>query len=179
MKHLSILKQFCLVAAFSIFFIACQEDSINEDIDDEAMITATKLADEYLASSDARIASEKSITVFLYRYGKLYYATNTDNLRGYREVSEETVTALLTPGENMFWFGGPGISDLAGIEFDNDSQSKLENEPEEIISNRLWRVKVPENSDEAELKYDILYQIRGNSGAPIRLDPKIKITQSN
>ena len=177
-------KPLLLFFIFSIIF-ACQEDSLNEEINltvleldqaDADMIAASNLANEYLSSSSARESKEKSITILRFKKGKLFFNTNTDNIQGYHEVTEATVTAIVAPGEYLFWYSGSGISDLDGIEFDAASQQQLSNYPEEINSDKMWVIAVPENvSDNTILKYDIIYQFKGNSGSAIRLDPKIKI----
>ncbi|MEQ9403887.1 MAG: hypothetical protein RIM99_09895 [Cyclobacteriaceae bacterium] len=170
-----------LLFAFSlvVLVISCQEDSTNEEITltDEDMIAATRLAEDYL-SINGRGDYEKAITVLKYKDDKLYYATNTDDIDGYQEVTEQTVTAIVEPGEHVFWYSGGGVTDLDGIEFDPFSQGQLVNEPEEINADKMWVIAVPEDLEDEDLyKYDIIYQFKGNDGAPIRLDPKIKITQ--
>ncbi len=151
------------------------------------MIAAEKLVDEYFEQlavehPEARRGrdwgSDRAITVLRYSKGKLYFATNTDQVRGYREVNEETVTAFVDPGEYIFWYCGGGLSELVEIEFDQPSQAILVDFPEEIKVNKLWAVTVVPDDDMSgeQLKYDIIYQIRKNRGGdPIRLDPKIEI----
>ncbi|MDH5610807.1 MAG: hypothetical protein OEY56_15125 [Cyclobacteriaceae bacterium] len=176
-------KQLLLFFSFVVLSLACQEDVANEELDliDKDMVQATELADSYLASSQARRKSDKSITILKYMDGKLWFATNTDKKRGYQEVTEETVTAYVNPGEHVFWFSGGGVSDLEGIEFDAASQYQLVNSPEEINPDKMWVIMIPEDREidaDGFLKYDIIYQIQGNEGEPpIRLDPKLKVSQ--
>ncbi|MCP4456877.1 MAG: hypothetical protein GY816_02450 [Cytophagales bacterium] len=183
MKHFFRSSQLLILFTF-LFTISCQEDSLNKEIDmaDEDMIKATELAETYLNSSNARVGwdTEKAITVLKFKDDKLLYATNTDHHIGYREVTEETITAYVDPGEFIFWYSGGGISDLDGIEFDDDSQFLLDGLPEEINVDLMWVIHIPEDigeDDNINLKYDIIYQFKGNVGLPIKLDPKIKVNQ--
>ena len=171
-----------LLPIFAIaLFISCQEEHVSEEIDllDVDMIAATKLADEYMNASRARYNSERSITVVRFENGKLIFGTNTDDYKGYQEVSEESITATVEPGEYIFWYSGGGLSELDQIEFDEDSQLRLVESPEEINDDKMWVISIPEDFDEEDgmLKYDIVYQYKGNDGPPIRLDPKIKVNQ--
>lgn len=172
-------KQSLLIFALLLLTISCQESSVNDEIEivDEDMTAGTALAEDYLNSSSGRFGSAWSITVLKYKDGKLLYATSSDDIRGYREITEETVTASLQPGGYMFWFSGGGVSDLESIVFDAASQQRLKVYPVEIKSGRLWVVQLQMDDDdkESDLKYDIIYQFKGNEGAPIVLDPKIKI----
>ncbi len=182
MKHQLCLKHLPFFLAFLFVFISCQEDPIQQEIDplDEDMILATELAEEYLNSLTGRSNSDKSITVLKYKDGKLLYYTNTDGGGGYKEVTEETVTATVHPGEYVFWFSGGGVTDLDGIDFEDASQI-----PDEINPDMMWVIEVPDEyeiEDDGEedsyyFKYDIVYQYKGNEGTPIRLDPKLKVTQ--
>ena len=174
-----------LFATLIVFIsISCQKDSVNEEIDliDEDMLTATQLADEYLYSTTGRTNHEKAITVLKFYDGKLLYATNTDDYNGYFEVTEETVTATISEDEYVFWFSGGGVTDLEGIEFDDESQAQLSDDPEEINMDRMWmitgyeEIESEDDEDVTYLKYDIVYDYFGNEGDPIRLDPKLKVT---
>ncbi|MEP1096402.1 MAG: hypothetical protein ABJG78_14895 [Cyclobacteriaceae bacterium] len=183
MKYQLHLKQFLPFLAFLLLFGSCKEEHISEEIDlvDEDMIAATKLADEYLNASKGRQGSEKAVTVLKFKDDKLYYATTADDVTSYTEVNEETITASAKPGGYVFWYCGGGLSDLDGIEFDESSQLKLVDAPEEINADKMWVIAIPEDFDEEDgmLKYDIVYNFKGNDGPPIRLDPKIKITEAD
>ncbi|MEP5612575.1 MAG: hypothetical protein ABJP45_10015 [Cyclobacteriaceae bacterium] len=183
MNSKSNTKQLLLVFTFFLLFGSCKEKLITEDIDleDQDMIAATQLADEYLNASKGRQGAEKSVTVLKFKNDKLYYATTTDDVTSYTEVGMETITASAKPGEYVFWYSGGGVSDLDGIEFDESSQLKLVDAPEEINADKMWVIAIPEDFDEEDgmLKYDIVYNFKGNDGPPIRLDPKIKITDAD
>lgn len=168
--------------SFSLVFFACQKDDVIEEDPnlDEDMITAINLVDDYLNQTQGRTESEEvSVTVFKYYDGKLWYQTYLDGVLEYKEVNEQTITAVASPGEYIFWYGGTGLQDLDGIDFDEPSEASLNGDPDEIYQDRLWAVQVPLNIDENTeyLKYDIVYQFDGNSGPVIRLDPKVRITQ--
>jgi len=147
------------------------------------MVIATEMAEDYLNSKGGRAPeSEKSITVLKYKDGKLLYHTNRDDNKGYEEVTETTVTAYASPGEYVFWFSGGGVSDLDEIDFDEVSDELIGELLEEVNPDHMWVVQVPEDLDpEVEhFKYDIVYKYK-NKGAEsplIRLDPKIRVTQS-
>lgn len=172
------LRQF-LFLTITIMLIACQEDSVKEETDllDKDMIDANRLADEYLTSTVGRASAERSITVMKFIDGKLYFGTNTDDVHGYEEITEETITAYVEPGEYIFWYSGGGLSDLDGIVFDEESMLQLVDAPDEVNADKMWVVSIPEDFEEEDgiLKYDIIYQYKGHEGAPIRLDPKIKV----
>ncbi|WP_425393079.1 hypothetical protein [Ekhidna sp.] len=177
MKGLHVLRLFF---AFTLLLvaIACQEDSyLEEEIldTDEDMIAAIQLADDYLNSIRGRDANaEKSITVLKYHKGKLFFATNTDEIKGYQELTETSVTAIVEPGEYLFWYSGGGVTDLDGIEFDPNSQEDFDEFPEEINEDKMWKIQVPDDGNLSMYKYDILYQYKGTE-SPIRLDPKIRV----
>ncbi len=175
-----------LIVSFS-----CQEDTISVDqdfdqleLEDQDMIAAIAMADEFLANSNERqIKARKSVTVLKFKDGKLLFHTNTDKGGGYIEVDEQTVTATVTNGSNIFWYSGGGVTDLEGIEFDEDSQMQLVELPMETNTNKMWMVTVKSDEDDEDeddedtyLKYDIIYKAKG-SNSIIRLDPKIKISQ--
>ncbi len=177
MKHLGLFKHFLLIFTAYLFFFSCHESASPEvSTDDKDMIAATELANTVVDSDEARKGRARSVTVLKYSRGKLLFATNTDDEGGYQEVTEQTITAFLEAGEQHFWYAGSGITDLVAIELDAASQSSITCSPEEVISGQLWRIAIPTTiSSEVELKYDIVYQFRGNAGAPIRLDPKLKV----
>lgn len=177
MNHHALSKQLLLVFTAFLLFLSCQESTSPEvTLSDEDMITATALVNKVVDSDEARKGWKRSVTVLKYSRGKLFFATNTDSEGGYQEVTEQTITAFLESGEQHFWFAGSGITDLVAIELDAASQNSVTCSPEEVLSGQLWRISIPDNiTSEMDLKYDIVYQFRGNSGAPIRLDPKIKI----
>lgn len=183
MKQVYHLKSFLFASVFTLFIFSCQENQSASEIDlvDEDMEAATQLVDDYIASSDSRWSPKISITVLKYISGKLYYATSSDGYRGYREVNEETITADVELGENIFWFSGSGVTYLDGIEFDSDSESKLNRNAHELLKGRLWYITIPENAgkDGVDLKYDILYKCATSRGKTIRLDPKIKVGATN
>lgn len=167
------LKQLLLTSFFLLITISCHDNTVTEELNlvDADMIAATKLAEEYLSSSKGRNGSEKSITVLKFKDGKLLYSTNTDDNKSYQDVTEETITATVEPGEHIFWYSGGGVTDLEGVDFEDETQL-----PEEINPDKMWIITVPEDVEEGTLfKYDIVYQFKGNSGPPIVLDPKIKI----
>ncbi|SNS93207.1 hypothetical protein SAMN05421640_1675 [Ekhidna lutea] len=171
-------KRFSVFIYAAFILIACQDDAIVEEElieTDFDMIIAIELADEYLSSTAGRDNSERSITVLKYHKDKLYFATNTDDVKGYQELTETSITAIVDPGEFVFWYAGGGVSDLDGIEFDPTSQDDLDEYPEEINADRMWKLQVPMDGDLPMYKYDILYQHKDNDGTPIRLDPKIRV----
>lgn len=175
MKTLRI-KQLALISVF--FLIACQEDSLVEEIDpvDEDMIAATLLADDYYNESGGRIEKgEPSITVLKYQDGNIYFNTNTDDVDEYQLVTETTVTAYVEPGEFIFWYRGEGLDDLEAVDFDEDAKAYLEQLPDEYQHDLMWVLKMPDSydPDHKELKYDIVYESTENPGEIIRLDPKI------
>ena len=158
--------------------LSCEKQpTVDLKLIDEDMDKATKLADQYLESINARRKDEKAVTVLRMDGDVLYYATNTDNIRGYQPVTAETITANVAPGAHVFWFAGTGIKSLDGIEFDNSSQAQLQEYPSPYIEYRLWKVTMPEveasSDEEVSLKYDILYTKM--NGEFIRLDPKLRI----
>lgn len=178
---MSTLKQ--TLSAFLLLFIvfACQDDTTTEvgvNEIDEDMLAANQLANEYLATQGGRAEDiELSVTVLKYLDGQLYYDTNTDTIEGYQVITEETVTATVNPGELVFWYSGNGLSELDGIDFDSSSESFLGDDSDEIYQDVMWKIMLPEQTDPDQkfLKYDIIYQFEGNTGAPIRLDPKIRV----
>ncbi|WP_421763543.1 hypothetical protein [Ekhidna sp.] len=178
MKHFHIEKLLLSIFLLSIS-MACQEDALletNIEETDHDMLAAMSMADEYLNSVRGKSEkSEKSITVLKYHKGKLYFDTNTDDVKGYQELTETSVTATVEPGEFIFWYSGGGVTDLDGIEFDPISQNDLDEFPEEIKADKMWKIQVPADGDLSMYKYDILYYYKGNSGSRIRLDPKIRI----
>ncbi len=178
-------RQLLLFASVIFISISCHDNTLEEDLElvDRDMIAATKLVEEYLSVTKGRGNAEASITVLKYQNGKLLFLSNTDDNFGYTELNEESVTATVESGDYVFWFSGGGVSDLDGIEFDEESQRKLMDSPSEVFSNKLWVIEIEEEEsdddddedDDRFLKYDIIYQFKGNNGPPIRLDPKIKI----
>ncbi|WP_424963059.1 hypothetical protein [Ekhidna sp.] len=168
------VRQLALI--FSLLFIACQEDSIVESDElDQDMIAASELADEYLKSEKGRFEdSDKSITVLKYTDGKLMFDTNTDDFKGYQEVEETSVTAVVEPGDYIFWFAGIGLSEVDEIDFDEPSQEILGDLPVDFIPQKMWIIRIPPNTTQNSLKYDIVYVPEG-SNTSIRLDPKIKV----
>lgn len=165
--------------ALSLGVVACQDNTLSEDIDlvDEDMVAATELAEAYVGSTRGSLATDLSVTVLKFQDGKLLFGTDSDIFNGYEEITEETITATVEPGELIFWFCGGGLSDLDGIEFDETSMLQLVDAPSEIYDGKMWVLTIPEDSigEDGILKYDIVYQYKGNSGPPIRLDPKIKV----
>lgn len=173
------LRQFVAIFIFFLVLIACQEEVMIEEIvqPDEDIATATALANEFLRDAGARSDAKKSIVVLKYKKGKLLYATTRDNYKSYQELEEHSVTALAGPGDYVFWYSGGGITDLEGVEFDSQSQVFLDNLPDEINADKMWVIQVPSSYDTSHefLKYDIVYDYKGNKGAPVRLDPKLQI----
>ena len=167
-----------LLALFLFCTLACQDqvDPTDSDVIDEDMIEATRLADEYLTNTAGKSGADRSITVLKYKSGKLYYHTNNGYTQGYEEVDESTVTATVAAGDYVFWYSGGGVTDLDGIEFDAASQQQLNSNPEEINYDKMWVIPTPENAAPGTiLKYDIVYDYKGNDGPIVRLDPKIQI----
>lgn len=160
-----------------LILIACQEDPITEDLDsfDEDMLVATSLATEYLESESGRFEdSDKSITVLKYEDGKLLFDTNTDDYSGYQEVEETSVTAYVEAGDYIFWFAGIGLAEVDEIDFDEPSEEILGDLPEDFIPQKMWVIRIPPNTTQKILKYDIVY-VPSNSNVSIRLDPKITV----
>tara|TARA_Y100000310_G_scaffold266459_1_gene277958 strand:- start:1107 stop:1730 length:624 start_codon:yes stop_codon:yes gene_type:complete len=171
--------------------LSCSDNDVPTVVDeiDEDMETAAGLADLYIADNFNFTATagrkgvdeidniDKSITVLKLKRGQLMYKTNTDTLKGYYPVTETTVTASVEPGELIFWFAGAGISTLDSIDFDSHAVEFLDELPTRLQEYSMWVVKVPENYDPEHnvLKYDIVYEIRGQAGVKIRLDPKIVV----
>lgn len=176
MKAIKVCSYIVLIATL---LIACQEYNDNKvDLIDTDMDIAILLADEHQISENGRKDSKgRAITVFKYLKGVVYFDTNTDDYRGYQELKETSVTAIVQPGEYIYWYSGGGITDLEDIEFDSDSESYLDELPEEFKPDRMWVLKVPENYDltHEHLKYDIIYESKDKEGY-IRLDPKIQIS---
>lgn len=173
------LKNAIVVLTITSLIFACSESPSDElAVQDEDMTTAIALADDYLNESNARFGSFKSVTVLNYVDGKLYFATNSDDINGYQEINEETITAQVKPGEFIFWFAGKGMKEIVGIEFDAVSESSLISQPFPFSKSKIWVTSIDENvSVGTALKYDILYKIRGGDGSTIILDPKIRISQ--
>ncbi|WP_421763542.1 hypothetical protein [Ekhidna sp.] len=167
------------IVTFSLVFFACQKDDVVEEGPnlDQDMVTAIGLVDDYLIETKGRTDVDVSVTVFQYYDGQLWYRTYLDSVAVYLPVDEQTITAIASPGEYIFWYGGTGLADLDGIDFDQPSEEFLNGDSDEIFHDRLWAVQIPHNiNDSTEfLKYDIVYQFDGNSGPVIRLDPKIRI----
>lgn len=186
-------RSFLVAACVFFVFHSCE---LNQDpivVADELEIDfseAEQLVEEFYQTEVAShtdqnarrgaIRFDKSITVLKYKKGRngepgtLLFNTNKDRIRGYQPVTEETITAIITPGEYVFWFAGGGLDHIEGIDFDDESEQELDDLPEDYQKSRIWYIKVPDDIDETTLKYDILYQIRGASDI-IRLDPKLKV----
>ena len=174
---------------------SCQENEISElELADKEILEAEQAMEAYVESaiantSDGRLRnrwfnSKRCITVLKWKEGnddepgQLLYNTNRDDIRGFRPVDEQTVTAIVEPGEFIFWYAGAGVRELSGIEFVPDSQSNLGELPTDLRRFRLWFVYIPNDIESEELKYDILYRLRDGDDDdedPIRLDPKITI----
>lgn len=169
------VKQLAIISLFLL--VACQDEAIDqpEPVDDD-MITATFLADGYLQSMRGKFEdSDKSITVLKHKEGKLLFDTNTDDYKGYQEVVETSVTAIVEPGEYIFWFSGGGLSEVDSIDFDEASEPYLEDLPEDFVPEKMWVIQIPTNiHPNTTLKYDIVYVAKEN-GIRVRLDPKITV----
>ncbi len=178
MLHKFQLKQLLLIFAFLAVSLACQDDPfLNEESDliDKDMVAAEALVSRYLSKTGASTGSNAT-TVLKMVDGVLMFDTNTDNISYYQPVNEETVTAIVSPGESVFWYGGESIDDLEGIEYDGPSQQIVGEDPDEAELDLLWVSTMPSVIDSTTvLKYDILYQVDENSPV-IRLDPKIEIS---
>ena len=171
------------LSAFLIIFtlLACQDDQpINDqsiDIDQD-MLDAIDLAEEHQNSIGGRSSNNpKSITILKYKDGELQFNTNTDNINGYTNVTETTITAYAEPGEFIYWYSGGGLTDLEDIDFDDDDEDFLDELPDEYKADKMWVLRIPEDYDPANghLKYDIVYESKDNEGIYIRLDPKIQV----
>lgn len=174
------LLSFFSMCACSVLFLSCQEDSLSTELikQDQDMLKAESLADQYLSQATPNGRSSipsSAVTVLTLQENGLYYITNTDTIGIYNEVREETITAFTNPGDVIFWYAGEGIGDLEGIEFDKASLALLDEAPEEIYPNLMWKVTMPDTiaSEGITLKYDILYKT-SDSTEVIRLDPKLK-----
>ncbi len=172
-----------LVIVFVLVLIACQEDTLMEDVEriDEDMIAATFLADGYFKDIRANTStSNRAITVLRYENGQILFNTNTDDVAEYQVVGETTITAYVEPGETVFWYRGTGINDLEGVDFDPHAEAYLGQGPDEYQPDLMWVLKVPDNYDpnHDQLKYDIVYESEDNQGVIIRLDPKIGVIGS-
>lgn len=172
------IKQLAFISIF--FLIACQEDSLVEKAEpiDEDLTAATELADQYFDQIRGRGETPKfAITVLQYEDGQIYFNTNTDDVSEYQVVTETTVTAIVEPGEFVFWYRGSGLANLEGVDFDADAQSYLNQLPNEHYD-LIWVLQVPHDYDpeHKELKYDIVYESQDNEGVVIRLDPKIGVS---
>ena len=145
------------------------------------MINAIELVDNYMNTKvpEGRRNSPVAVTVLQYREGVLYYSTNTDMIKGYNVVNEETITAHVEPGAYIFWVTGSGVDYLDEIEFDVVAEYTLRGRNAEAGEEfKMWLVRIPEDieaNEDGELKYDIVYGCKDNDGNPIRLDPKLKI----
>lgn len=154
------------------------------------MAEALDLVEEELQSVEANIPEESrsswkrpTYSVICYKYeikgneteGKLTYSTWNDEIQGYIEVTEEEITAFVTPGTWIFQCRGGGMKSLNGIEFDAYSRSVIGDGNYELIPNKLWLTVIPENTGDVQLKYDILYDASKDDQGVIRLDPKIEV----
>jgi hypothetical protein len=176
-----------LIHTFLIFFVtffvfSCQESTVEEEQTvDLDMERAIELSNEYMNSSNARRGTKIAVTALIYNEGKLFYATNVDNITGYRELNEETITANSEAGSWVFWYAGYGLSTLNDIAFDETAVEAYGTDAFQIgRTGRLWALYISssvEYEDDTELKYDIVYTPRGHDGDPIRLDPKLRINQ--
>ncbi|WP_420576990.1 hypothetical protein [Ekhidna sp.] len=169
------VRQLALIAI--LLFVACQDEVIEENSIDEDMIAATALANDYLETVKGRFEdSDKAITVLKHKDGKLLFDTNTDDFKGYQEVVETSITAIVNPGDYIFWFAGGGLSEVDSIEFDEASEAYLGDLPEDFVPHKMWVIRVPLLTDQNQtsLKYDIVYVAREN-GIRVRLDPKITV----
>jgi hypothetical protein len=184
MKNLANIKNLFLAIFTALVFTSCIEEGgspIIDDTDDPYMAKAEDFVDDYMTTQpSARGGKHRtSVTVLQYQDGELYYATNTDDIKGYHPVEEQTITAYVEPGEYMFWVTGKDVTYLDGIEFDVVAQNQMgPNHPADIANSKVWLVQIPEDietTEDGHLKYDIIYEYKGNEGNPIRLDPKLKI----
>ena len=138
-----------------------------------------KFGNELEGSQLAREKVDVHITVLLFddeEEGELYYNTNRDSEKGFRLVNEETVTADVKPGDYVVWIGAGHIRHIEGIVFDEESEEELEELPKNHKKSTFWYIQIPEAIDGEHLKYDIIYQVKGDDDL-IRLDPKLKVTQ--
>ena len=179
MNHRQITK--LLFGLIIIFVLSCQEEtSVSQlRVDQNDVAAAEALVSEFLEENglkedaEARGLNAYALTVLACDNDNLYYYTAPSGMQGYELLDEETVTASVHGGGYIFWYGAQGIKFLTGIEFDENSQSILENFPDAWKNSRLWYVQIPEVNDEI-LKYDIIYQTNKGNG-PVRLDPKIRV----
>ncbi len=191
MKHHRYFSLSAILFASLVLFISCQESTdilSTENKDDPFMTEALDLIDKELTSIESNLPEasranwrrpEYSVTCLKYdkNNDRLVYSTWNDDIKGYVEVTEEEITAFVKPGTWMFHYRGGGLSALNAIEYDAASRAIIGNATYEIYPGRLWLTKVPESCGDALLKYDIVYNVRNDGQGPIRLDPKIEVTQ--
>lgn len=181
MKNQQLTNTLLLFFALPLLFVSCLNDaSPDVDLADEDMLHAIDLADQYLISAGGRGDDDKAVTVLKFNGDELQFHTNGET-NGYEETGEQSITAEVVPGEYIFWYGGGGITDLEGIEFDGAAQAYLVDDPDEIHDDKMWVIKIPEHDDDDDdddvlfLKYDIIYKHK-ETNTLIRLDPKLKVT---
>lgn len=194
MKNHRYLSLPTILVVSLVLFVACQNSpdvlSPDEETNDPQMIQALELIEKEFQSIEADLPEASRVnyvrpryTVTLLKYdkgnknteGKLTYSTWDDGIQGYVEVTEEEITAFVTPGSWVFHCKGGGLSALNAIEYDAPSRAIIGDGTYEVLPGLLWLTRIPENADEVELKYDIVYDAAGDGQGPIRLDPKIKV----
>lgn len=168
-----------LLFGILFMFSGCDKEAEIAQQEDQDMDNAMEMVEGYLGADEmARRGNSVAVTVLQYYNGILYYATNTDEIRGYHPVEETTITAHVSPGDYIFWFAGRGVDYLDEIDFDVVARYSLGDNASAAYPATLWLVRVPEDievDENNELKYDIVYGCKDANGNPIRLDPKIKI----
>ena len=169
--------------------LSCQENSVDElsQLNPE-QLAAEKLVEKYFASEEVRAgfnargedinewSSRYTLTMFRLDDDEIEYSTNSDDVDGWEEVEEYTVTGYVEPGDLLFWYASKGMALMRtnGIDFDAEALKVLREAPKEFEKDRFWVVRVPLDADSNELKYDIVYRSE-DSDESVRLDPKIRV----
>lgn len=200
MKHHRHISLATILFAFLVLFNSCQDSTdaeviTAEDQNDQAIMDkALKEATEYVNELEENVPEESrtewkrpDIACVVYKFqkgngqnaNKLLYKTWDSDRKGYYEVTEEEVTAIVNPNTIIFHFRGASLRALNEIEFDEASMNIIGSGNNfEYIPNYLWITYIPASvSTDAELKYDIVYDVRNDGAGPIRLDPKVKVEE--
>ncbi len=194
-RHISLAS--VLFASLMLFFscqdadeadIISQEDQKDQAIMDKALMEAEEYVDELEANVPEESRSKwkrPDIACIVYKFqngngpngNKLLYKTWDGERKGYYEVTEEEVTAIVKPNTIICHFRGGALSALNAIEFDEPSRAIIgEGNNFEYVRNYWWVTYIPASAPvDAQLKYDIVYDVRNDGEGPIRLDPKIDV----
>ena len=175
-------------------FISCQEyteiNAVNEQLPTlkQEMAAAHDLITTQIVENPSRFPENArvggssieyviTLVAFDKEAGELVYFTRDDEMRDWTPVTEEEITAVVQPNSMICWVRSRGLSALSAIEFDTASNEILgEDNTIELINDLLWLTYVGSHVPENEtLKYDIVYDRKGDGSGPIRLDPKVQI----